>query len=286
MEAHTTHVAFDSEQGLNNGNRFLLLPTEVRHKIYGYLFYKYEGPIWLVSHYQLFQPLYSVPASQADPIFETQIFRCCRKLYRDAVTFAYGVSKFELRGDLKAFCGLSQLALASIRTVSIVQGPWQSGTQEDKTWALIQQSCSALEHLELVLPQDTFLASVPFFVTFKESQTKRIRKPILALDIYVWDRHFSFDPLHRDLAWSESVIRSSIENDGANSMARSRVLGLPKHAQRIVFTADVTVGAVQALDHFLASLDTNLLEKSTKELPKHGSRAVGGRSTRYWYDLR
>lgn len=284
MNDHTTHTASDPDPDPNDDNKFLSLPTEVRHKIYGYLFCKDPGPIWLVSHYQLFQPLYAIPASRSDPIFETQLFRCCKKSYRDAAAFAYMFNRFEVRGDLTAFYSLGQLALTSLRSLSIVQGPWKSGAQEDKTWALIQQHCSGLEHLELVLQQDTLLASIPFLDTLQDGQTQEQQNPSLALDIYIWDRHFSFDPLYRDLAWSKGVIRNSIENAGANSMARRRVLSLPRRARHIVLTADLTAGAVQALDAYIASLDKKTFTKSTKAPPHHGPRAVGGRSTRFWYE--
>ncbi len=282
----TNDMAYASRKDSNGNNRLLSLPTEVRHKIYNYLYCKISGPLWLASHYQLFQPLYSVtfPVPRPDPTFETQLFRCCKDLHEDAVSFAYAANKFELRGgDLTVFCGLSQTALSSIRTLIVLQGPWKSAVQEDRTWALIQKCCSGLEHLEVVLQQDNLLASIPFLGSFQDDQTPREQKPLLALDVYVWDRHFSFDPLSRDLAWSEDVIRRSVKKAGADSMARTRILGLPRQARHIVLTADVTAGAVQALDTYFASLHIKRFIKISKAPPQYGPRA-GGRGTRFWYE--
>ncbi|RMZ86221.1 hypothetical protein DV737_g153, partial [Chaetothyriales sp. CBS 132003] len=267
----------------NNQCRLLNLPVEVRHKIYRYLFCTDDGSVWLVSHYKLFQPLYSVTTPRADPTFEAQLFRCCKALHRDTIAFAYQVNKFELRGDLSAFTGLNPFALSCIRSLSITQVGWKCGQQDSKAWNLILSDCHNLDQFEIVVQQDTLLASVPFLLRFLNQATAQISR--LALDVSIWDPHFSFDRPYRDLARSESIIKQSAADPDGSSATQNQISRLPWQARAITLTADITAGAVQALDAYFASVATVSVTKKVGERPHFGHREVAGRSTRVVYEL-
>ncbi|RMZ87694.1 hypothetical protein DV736_g5080, partial [Chaetothyriales sp. CBS 134916] len=255
----------------------LKLPVEVRHKIYSYLFSTHDGPVWLIS-----QPLYSITTTRADPIFEAQLFRCCKALHRDTIAFAYQANKFELRGDLSAFTRLSPFTLSCIRNLSITQVGWKSEHQDGKAWDLILSDCHNLEQFEIVVQQDTLLASVPFLLSFLNQATQVSR---LALDVSIWDPHFSFDRPYRDLAHSENIIKQSATKPDSNSAIQNQISRLPWQTRVITLTADTTAGAVQALDAYFASVATASVTKKVSERPRFGHRAVGGRSKRVVYEL-
>jgi hypothetical protein len=266
-------------------NIFLSLPVEVRHKIYSYLFQTYSGPIWLVLHYQVFRPLYTTATTtqQSDPVFATSLFRCCRALHQDAITFAYRHNSFELRGDLSAFCGLGEKAWAAIRALSLTAGPRKLEQQELQALSVIQRHCTGIEDYEIILQQESMLALLPFLDNIPHAAGQTEHSPCVILDLYLWDRHFSFDPVYRDVAWSESVIEQNLA-DADDSRGKRRSLLLPGPATTIYLTADVTAGAIQAIDAYLPSRYGPRCTKEQKALPLHGHRAVGGR-TRYWYTM-
>lgn len=270
---------------LNHDNAFLNLPIEVRHKVYRHLFCKQAEPVWIVAHYRVFKPLHMVMVSQPDPIFETPLFRCCKRFHDDAVPFAYGANSFELRGDLSSFCTLNRLALSSIRNLSVTQERWTDSSQEEKTWQLIQQCCGSLEVLEIMINQDTLLSAIPILTVSRSISSSLLDLPKLALDLYVWDRHFQFDPFIRDLARSRDILQRSESREHLEHIIRKRLLRLPDRLQMAVLVADVTEGAVSAIDNHLGSMISLYCSKSSRDPPRFGPRAAGGRSKRFWYHV-
>jgi hypothetical protein len=267
-------------------NWLLDLPTEVRHAIYHRLFCETKYPIWIAQHYKLWATL--LP-SKPNHIFQTQTFRLCKSIHEDAVKYAYGFNCFELRDDFAAFCRLGRCALASIRDLTVIQGAWRAETDiENEAWSIIQQSCDGLANLEVVLHADMLIPAIPCLEELVKTAASEASIPKVAVDLHVWDRHFSFDSDTRDYARAQQLLNGTYVG-GPNRPKfippRDRILRLPTEAHQIVLTADVASGTIRALDEYLASLDRPLLEKSLMDTPVKGHRAVGGRSNRYWYNL-
>lgn len=265
-------------------NWLLDLPTEVRHSIYEYLFCDVQSPVWISRHYKLW-PTDEVDAR--DWIFQTQVFRLCRKIHDDAVRFAYGFNVFKVQDDFATFARLGSTALSSIRHLTIVQGAWRAETaDEDAAWQIVQQRCLSLEWLEVVLHADMLIPAIPYLGCFLEEAQRCGTSPNIGVDLHVWDRHFSFDFGNRDYIRAQELINGT-HVDGPHNpkfiSAEKRGMRLPTRAQEIVLTADVTSGTIRALDDYLASSNPGLLRKSSKNLPRKGYRAAGGRSNRYWY---
>jgi hypothetical protein len=239
----------------------------------------------ITRNYRLWQTFTS---SEPDPIFETQTFRLCKKIHEDAVRFAYGFNDFELRDDFSEFCRLGATALSSIRNLTVTQGGWCAETSvEDGAWAIIRDQCLGLIHLEVVLHSDMLVPAIPYLREFlfnKDGQSC----PKVAVDLHVWDRHFSFDTDNRDYLRAQQMIDGTYVSGPLSPKSippRERITRLPRHTAHIVLTADVAAGTVRALDDYLASLSSPFLVKSSKNVPMKGHRAAGGRSNRYWYDL-
>ena len=267
-------------------NWLLDLPTEIRQSIYRYLFCENKVPIiWIARHYKLWPTL---QLSEADPVFQTQTFRLCKTVHDDAVRFAYGFNDFEVRDDFGPFCRLGKTALAAVRNLTVVQGAWRAETSlEARAWELIQDQCLGLENLEVVLHADMLIPAISFLEDL-EFQDKDGAGPRIAVDLHVWDRHFAFDSENRDYVRAKQLMKGT-HIGGPHSPKfippRDRIMRLPIQAKQIVLTADVTSGTIRAIDEFLASLESPFLIKSTKNMPQKGYRALGGRSSRYWYDL-
>lgn len=267
-------------------NWLLDLPTEVRHSIYRYLLCEISHPIWITSHYKLWP---SFKTSEADPIFQTQLFRVSQKVHDDAVRFAYGFNAFEVRDDFTAFCHLGQKALSCIRKLTVVQGAWRAETEwEDRAWSVISAHCASLETFDVVLHADMLIPAIPFLLHYSSTNQKEGPIPKIAVDLHVWDRHFSFDTENRDYVRAKQLLTGT-HIHGPNSprfiSPQWRITRLPRRASEIVLTADVTSGTIRALDDYLEFLDAPFLVKSARTVPEKGYRAAGGRSQRCWYDF-
>lgn len=273
---------------LRKGRTFMDLPAEIRYAIYRYLFCHHgESPIWLSTKYCALQTF--EPVEEEEPIFHTAIFRVCRAIHEDSVKFAYGVNNFVLRDSFPAFCRLGSSALAAIRHLTIMHTTWTSENEaEDRAWAVIQRQCTNLKRLEVELHADLLLQSIPHLTLFFHSLARddqRRPPPGLTLDLYVWDKYFSFDPSDRDMYRARNLLLG-IEEKCSHTPRfvdpQARVLRLPSAAEDIVLRADVSQSAVQALDNFLKCSWWIPLVKETRVLPITGRRAVG-RSKRFCY---
>ena len=263
----------------NVGNRLLDLPTEVRHRIFEYLFCANPVQLWMTSHYKA--PSLGI-ATTPDPIFQTQVFRLCTKMYRDAIMFAYSTNEIMIRDDFSAFWNLGAAALASIRHLTVMQVAWRPETKvEDRVWMIIQQHCINIARLHVALPDENLLPVVPYLKLLSSSQK-------LYLDLSVWDRHFTFDPVLREHARAKRLIEEG-HSAGSNTPAfctpKQRVMRLPTHAREIILSADLTEGSIRGLDEFLASQDRPFLLKSPASATSHQFQSVPGRSHRYLYQL-
>lgn len=267
-------------------NWLLDLPTEIRQSIYRYLFCDSPSPIWIARHYKLWPAL---QLGEAEPIFQTQAFRLCKRLQDDTVRFAYGFNDFQVRDDFRAFCELGKTALSSIRNLTVVQGAWRAETSvETKAWDLIQDQCLSLDSLEVVLHSDMLIPAISVLENLEWRDEEGVG-PKIAIDLHVWDRHFAFEPENRDYVRTQKLMRGTHVSSPHTPKfipPRQRIMRLPIQSRQIVLTADVTSGTIRAIDDFLASLESPFLVKSWKGMPETGYRAVGGRSSRYWYDIK
>ena len=110
-------------------------------------------------------------------------------------------------------------------------------------------------------------------------------RPTVILDLYVWLRHFTFEPAARDFERSMKLL------SGTNPISQhtprfidpqERIKKLPTSPKDIVLSADVSQGSIEALDTFLCSMDHLQIVKSEQPIPSQGRRA-NGRSVRYCY---
>ena len=269
-----------------SANWLLDLPTEIRQSVYRYLFCDSPSPVWIARHYKL-RPALDVV--EAEPVFQTQAFKLCKSLHDDTVQFAYGFNRFEVRDDFGAFCQLGRMALSSIRNLIVIQGAWRAETSvETRAWDIIQDQCLSLENLEVILHSDMLVPAISFLEGLEWRDEDGVG-PSIAIDLHVWDRHFAFDSEQRDFVRAQQLMKGT-HIGGPNSPRfippKQRIMRLPIQPKQIVLTADVTLGTVRAIDAFLASMESPFLEKSSKCMPQTGYRAVGGRSSRFWYDLK
>ena len=269
-----------------SANWLLDLPTEIRQSVYRYLFCDSPSPVWIARHYKLRPALEVV---EAEPVFQTQAFKLCKSLHDDTVQFAYGFNRFEVRDDFGAFCQLGRMALSSIRNLTVIQGAWRAETSvETRAWDIIQDQCLSLENLEVILHSDMLVPAISFLEGLEWRDEDGVG-PSIAIDLHVWDRHFAFDSEQRDFVRAQQLMKGT-HIGGPNSPRfippKQRIMRLPIQPKQIVLTADVTLGTVRAIDAFLASMESPFLEKSSKCMPQTGYRAVGGRSSRFWYDLK
>ena len=263
----------------NVGNKLLDLPTEVRHRIFEYLFCANPGQLWMTSHYKT--PSLGI-VTTPEPIFQTQVFRLCTKMYRDAIMFAYSANEIMIRDDFSAFWGLGAAALASIRHLTVMQVAWRAETKvEDRVWTIIQQYCINIARLQVALHDETLLPVIPYLKLLPSSQK-------LYLDLSVWDRHFTFDPIMREHARAKRLIdegHSTGEYTPQFCPPRQRVMRLPTNARELILSADLTEGSIRALDEYIASQDRPFLLKSPASATSHQFQSVPGRSHRYLYQL-
>lgn len=257
------------------------LPIEVRHAIYTHLFCHQGSPISISQKYRglnSFEP--------SEPIFYTEMFRVCKAIYHDAIAFAYSANEFILQDSYPAFCCLGSEAHRSIKDLTVVHNHWTSeDAVEILAWDFIQTRCTGLKCLEVDLHSDMLLEAVSHLNLFYKALKVGENRPTISLDLYVWERHFSFDPVDREYRRSLALLRGTHEKSRYTPNfvnPRKRVLRLPSSPSDIVFSSDVSPAAVQALDNFLESVDNIHLIKTQRALPNTGRRACG-RSARFCY---
>lgn len=268
----------------------MTLPTECRHRIYRELLYQTAQPIWLRHYVPISALLGSFDANvhQADPIFQTQVFCISKEIHEDAVMYAYGRNDFQIKEDFAVFCGLSEIALKSIAKLVIVPSMWRcEGPKERDMWLRLQQ-CSNLQRLEIYLHPEVLFPTVRHFTDLRDQLRLLQQKPRILLDLCIWERHLSFDPQPLDYQRTRTLLENSqapSELTFAHTDPRQRIMRLPLQAHNILLTVDVSAAAVTALDDYLGSSDTPLFSKAVADLPDRGTRSIGGRSQRLWYEL-
>jgi hypothetical protein len=280
MEHQLERRQYDQSQSHTRQQLGLMsLPTEVRHAIYKYLFCHKGSPVWLGTRYMDLKGM-----EPSEPTFHTQLFRVCKDISLDAISFAYSANEFVLRDSFPSFCGLGKAALGAITSLTVIHSSWTAAhAMEDASWNVIKTDCLRLKSLELDLHSDVLLDAIKYLGDFFGSLQQN---QFLTLDLYVWERHFSFVD-NSDHEYTRSLHLLNGIHETSSSTPRfinpqERVMRLPSSARDIVLSADVNSGAIQALDNFLESNKQISLTKERQPLPKVGRRACG-RSARYCY---
>ncbi|KAJ9632814.1 uncharacterized protein PV06_02784 [Exophiala oligosperma] len=256
------------------------LPLEVRHQIYKHLFCHRAWPIPLGPG--SLAPLQLQDKNDlAEPIFQTAIFRVNRAVGTDALRFAYSANNFQLPADLTTFCHLGDIALASIRTLTVHNNCWLVGEGSRRVWDIINHKCADLELL-IVQPSTHLLwQAIPHLKEYVASfGNDTLSRPKLVLDLYVFDRHFSFDLPEREYHRALQELKGIVDSDYAWRgfvPVREIVSFLPKHVKRIDFVLDVSAGGVRALDEVLRDSSDLPLVKTALPSPgrdyRYGHRA-------------
>ncbi|KPI41447.1 uncharacterized protein AB675_9294 [Cyphellophora attinorum] len=266
----------------------MTLPTEVRHRIYRELLY--QPAQILLRHHVPILVLFgrSAPPSTVDPVFQTQVFRVNKEIHDDAMLYAYGLNDFQLRDDFAAFCGLGRAALEAMANVSILPTMWrEEGPKETEMWSKLNL-CTNLHRLELQLHPEVLLPAVRWFAGLSRELSILQRRPRIILDFCVWERHLIYDPHPLDYQRTRTLIENGIASGDlrdASVNIRHKIRQLPLQARNILLTADLSSAAVRALDDYLSGADQPLFTKTVADLPSQGSRAIGGRERRLWYEL-
>jgi len=257
------------------------LPPEVRHEIYKHLFCHKRLPISLGA--ELILPSHAPPFMRddelAEPTFYTEIFRLNKAISRDALQFAYGANTFRLVGDVTPFCSLGSTALASIKTLTIFNNSWLSGTKSGAVWNTLCTRCTGLELLIVRPSSHLLLGAIPYLKDFVASIPGGQNPPRIQLSLNLLDRHFSFDFPDREYRRALQELNCKFgdeERKGLNP--REAVMRMPKHVKQIDLVLDVSPDVVQALDEFLLSSPQHRLVKA-KEPPECVDHQRVGRRT-------
>ncbi|KAK5458071.1 hypothetical protein LTS15_004150 [Exophiala xenobiotica] len=232
------------------------LPPEVRHQIYKHLFCNRAWPIPLGSG--TLAPLQLQEKNDLlEPIFHTALFRVSKAISTDALRFAYGANSFQLPADLTSFCQLGLTALASIRTLTVYNNCWLVGRESSTAWEILNYKCSALELLVVQPSTHLLWQAIPrlkeYVASFDNAHDLSSR-PKLVFDLYIFDRHFSFDLPEREYRRALQELKGV---PGSNSTRQGfmpvdqMVSLLPKHVKRIDFVLDVSAGGIRALEEVL-----------------------------------
>ncbi|KAL6245186.1 hypothetical protein RBB50_007961 [Rhinocladiella similis] len=265
----------ESEPARSSSIGLLDLPLEVRRQIYKDLFCHRAWPIPLGPG--TLAPLQLQDKDDlAEPIFQTAVFRVNKAIGTDALRFAYSANNFQLPADLSVFCHLGAIALASIRTLTVHNNCWLVGEETRRVWDIINHKCSRLELL-IVQPSTHLLWQViPHLKEYVASFGKdTLFRPKLAFDLYVFDRHFSFDLPEREYRRALQELKGAVDSDygwrGFVSV-REIVSFLPKHVNQIDFVLDVSAGGIRALDEALRDSADLPLVKMAQPSPGKGYR--------------
>ncbi|KIV85450.1 hypothetical protein PV11_01144 [Exophiala sideris] len=260
--------------------KFEKLPPEIRHQIYTHLFCHKPAPIPLGPG--ILEPRFGLPgkddARDKQPTFYTAIFRVNKSISRDALRFAYSANSFQLTADLSCFFGLSQTALASIKSLTVFNNCWIEGRPSTKVWDILNQKCSSLETLAVQPSSHLLWQALPHLKEYVHSFPQGQPKPRLIIDVYVWDRHFSFDTAEHEYQRALQELNGGTGADGTQGFMRPGEIAirLPKQVKQIDFVLDVNAGGVRALTEFLQSSSDLPLVKTTELLPCKNYR-VGSR---------
>lgn len=262
----------------------MALPAEVRHRIYRHLLRPSTQPIWLNKHVPIQALLGPDAPYEPDPVFQTQVFRLNKQIHDDSIMFAYGVNEFQVRERFEVFCGLSRNTAASIRSLKIVPSMWRGeSAKEQEMWEKLKE-CTNLERLEVYFHADILLPAARHLNELRQQIQDQRVEPLIVLDLCEWERHMTFD-FDRDEY--DRACRSLREGGATDSAVdpKQRIVRLPLHARQISLAADVSSAALRAFQEYLDTAGSPPLVRSVKELPQGGTRSIGGRAQRYWFEL-
>lgn len=262
------------------------LPTEVRHQIYTYLFCCSTGPISLSCRPH--DPKASSWLGDDGPpeaTFCTSLFRLNKAISIDALQFAYSANSFSLNGNLNRLRSLGSIALASIKRLTLFNNFWEISPEVlDQLRQLLESRCTGLEVFTLETSAHFVVRSIPYMKDFLDDISQGTPRPKLVLDLYVLDRHFSFDAPEKDYRLSLLSLHKRPVHLGLVDPrpAAESVKQLPKRAKQITIVSDVGTGFVRALDEFLLEFPEHRFVK-TQSPPDSLDVLRPGRSTRIWY---
>jgi hypothetical protein len=268
------------------GPGLLLLPPEVRHQIYRYLFCHRPSPITLGFHdffskWASFSPF----DESQEPTFYTALFRVSKAISHDTLEFAYSANSFRFDKDIETFCRLGATALASIKTLRVYKNAWLNSSYATAFWQTMSDSCSGLELLTVEAASHVCLTALPYLKDFMASIDTRRAKPKVILDLTVLDRHFSFDFPDREYT---STLKELTENMQGRAERSSQpqylyVMRLPKHVHEIRFVMDIGPGAYRALDEVLSQA-THLCQVKLDPVSAKTTLGVHGRGKRMYFN--
>lgn len=281
-----------SNSGLKPRTKFMTMPAEVRHRIYRHLLCPTPQPVWLHRFVPIIALLGQTElphSSQKDPWLHTAIFLLDKQIHDDAIMFAYSKNDFQIREDFAVFCGLGCVALSSIHNLIILPTMWRhEGPREREMWSKLQL-CTNLNRLEIYMHPDVLLPAVRWFGDLRRELRSSSHRPRIILDLCVWEKHLSFDQERLEYRRTTQLLE---ENEAATNLTpvsiepQHRITRLPLQARMILLTADVSAATLRALDDHLQKSSEPLFTKTTTDLPDKGTRSIGGRAERLWYELR
>lgn len=262
------------------------LPIEVRHEIYKHLFCHELSPLSLASVRNA--TMLSVGPADEDaspPTFYTSIFRVNKAISRDALQFAYSANSFTLTGDMTRFCLLGDIALTSMKSVRLYNNGFRPREDARQMWHTLNHRCPNLELLVLEPSGHILVQAIPYLKDFLQTRAQDEFRPDVLVDLYVLDRHFSFDFPDRDYRQALQSLKRRVGPDAWDGFLKPKqvIMNLPKHVKQIHLIADVSPGVVRALDEVLEDDSTLRLVRMSEALfPATANQRVG-RMTRFCY---
>ncbi|KEF61911.1 uncharacterized protein A1O9_03483 [Exophiala aquamarina CBS 119918] len=262
------------------------LPIEVRHEIYKHLFCHEPSPLSFASvRNATTLAVGSVDEDVTPPIFYTSIFRVNKAISRDALQFAYSANSFTLTSDMTRFCSLGDIALTSMKSVRLYNNGFRPREDSRQMWHTLSHRCPNLEQLVLEPSGYILVQVIPYLKDFLRTGPEEESRPEVLVDLYLLDRHFSFDFPDRDYRQALQALKKRVAPDAWDGFLKPKqvIMNLPKHVKQVHLIADVSPGVVRALDEVLKDDSTLRLVRMTETLfPTAGSQRVG-RQTRFCY---
>ena len=262
------------------------LPVEVRHEIYKHLFCHEPGPLSLASARNETTLLVG-PADEepSPPTFYTSIFLVNKALSRDALQFAYSANSFTLTGDMTRFCSLGNIALNSMKSVRLYNNAFRPRDDARQMWHTLSHRCPNLELLVLEPSGHILVQAIPYLKDFLQTTAQDESQPDVLVDLYVLDRHFSFDLPDRDYRQALQALKKRVGPDSWDGFMKPKqvIMNLPKHVKQVHLIADVSPGVVRALDEVLEDdSKLRLVRMCESRFPATANQRVG-RKTRFCY---
>lgn len=261
------------------------LPIEVRHEIYKHLFCHEPSPLSFASKKHATLSIGPTDEDPSLPTFYTSIFRVNKAISRDALQFAYSANSFLLTSDMTRFCSLGDVALASMKSVRIFNNGFRPSDDSRQMWHILNHRCPNLELLVLEPSGYILVQAIPYLKDFLETRVNEGSRPDVLLDLYVLDRHFSFDFPEHDYRHSLKALTKRLGPDAWEGFLKPKqvIMNMPKHVNQIHLIADVSSGLVRALDEILEDDSTLGFVRANESLfPTTANQRVG-RQTRVCY---